>query len=157
VRKYTESDLYDLEKLLIELGTGEAAVTILSEGGVPTPVVQTRLRAPRSSMAMVSGIEEAAQASSLWAKYGTRLEEESAAEQLAKRIEQTPGPEPPSRDREPAQPTRRHTAGERIGAIRLRIPDVPPGQGAATLGRPRRVHRNCGWWREPTPPPALPR
>jgi hypothetical protein len=63
-------------------------------------------------MTMVSGIEEAAQASSLWAKYGTRLEEESAAEQLRKRIEQTPGPEPPSRDREPAQPTSSHRRRE---------------------------------------------
>src|SRR4051794_24347705 len=104
VRTYPKSDYYDLEKLLTELGTGEAAVTILSERGVPTPVVQTRLRAPRSNMTMVSGIEEAAQASSLWAKYGTRLEKESAAEQLAKRIEQSPEPAPPSRDREPAQP-----------------------------------------------------
>jgi DNA helicase HerA-like ATPase len=112
VRTYPKSDFYDLEKLLIELGTGEAAVTILSERGVPTPVVQTRLRAPRSSMTMVSGIEEAAQASRLWAKYGTRLEEESAAEQLRKRIEQTPGPEPPSRDREPAQPTSSHRRRE---------------------------------------------
>ena len=50
VRTYPTSDFYDLEALLKELGTGEAAVTILSERGVPTPVVHTRLRAPRSSM-----------------------------------------------------------------------------------------------------------
>ena len=40
-----------------EVGTGEAVVTILSEKGVPTPVVHTRLRAPRSSMtASSSGV-----------------------------------------------------------------------------------------------------
>ena len=93
VRTYPTSDFYDLESLLKELGTGEAAVTILSERGVPTPVVHTRLRAPRSSMTTATGIDEAAKASPLYAKYGTRLEKESAAEQLAKRVEQAPEPE----------------------------------------------------------------
>ncbi|MFL5172537.1 MAG: helicase HerA-like domain-containing protein [Microvirga sp.] len=92
VRTYPTSDFYDLESLLKELGTGEAAVTILSERGVPTPVVQTRLRAPRSSMTTAAGVGEAAKGSPLYAKYGTRLEKESAAEQLAKRIEQSPEP-----------------------------------------------------------------
>jgi DNA helicase HerA-like ATPase len=92
VRTYPTSDFYDLESLLEELGTGEAAVTILSERGVPTPVVQTRLRAPRSSMTTAAGVGEAAKGSPLYAKYGTRLEKESAAEQLAKRIEQSPEP-----------------------------------------------------------------
>jgi DNA helicase HerA-like ATPase len=90
VRTYPRSDFYDLEKLLTELGTGEAAVTILSERGVPTPVVHTRLVAPRSSMAEWGGIDGAARASSLWAKYGTRLERESAAEALAQRARQAP-------------------------------------------------------------------
>jgi len=94
VRTYPKSDFYDLEKLLTEVGIGEAAVTILSERGVPTPVVHTRLRAPRSSMTESSGVATAAKASSLWAKYGTRLEKESAAEQLAKRVEAAPAPEP---------------------------------------------------------------
>jgi DNA double-strand break repair helicase HerA and related ATPase len=47
VRTYPKSELYDLEQLLTSLGTGEAAVTVLSERGVPTPVVHTRLRAGR--------------------------------------------------------------------------------------------------------------
>jgi len=93
VRTYPTSDFYDLESLLKELGTGEAAVTILSERGVPTPVVHTRLRAPRSSMTTATGVDEAAKASPLYAKYGARLEKESAAEQLAKRAEQAPAPE----------------------------------------------------------------
>jgi uncharacterized protein len=92
VRTYPKSDYYDLEKLLTEVGIGEAAVTILSERGVPTPVVHTRLRAPRSSMKASSGVADAAKASPLWATYGTRLENESAAEQLAKRVETAPEP-----------------------------------------------------------------
>ena len=37
---------YDLERMLQELGTGEAIVTVMSEKGAPTPVAWTRLRAP---------------------------------------------------------------------------------------------------------------
>ena len=90
VRTYPTSDFYDLGKLLTEVGTGEAVVTILSEKGVPTPVVHTRLRAPRSSMTESSSIAQVAKASALYTKYGTRLERESAAEQLAKRVEAAP-------------------------------------------------------------------
>ena len=56
VRTYPTSEFYDLGKLLTEVGTGEAVVTILSEKGVPTPVVHTRLRAPRSSMTASSNV-----------------------------------------------------------------------------------------------------
>ena len=51
------------DALLKELGTGEAAVTILSERGVPTPFVHTRLRAPRSSMTTAAGIADSAKGS----------------------------------------------------------------------------------------------
>jgi hypothetical protein len=42
---------YDLEKVLTEMGIGEAVITVLSERGAPTPVAWTRLRAPQSLMA----------------------------------------------------------------------------------------------------------
>jgi len=103
VRTYPKSDLYDLEELLTTLGTGEAAVTILSERGVPTPVVHTRLLAPRSSMKQSDGVDAAANASPLAAKYGTRLENESAAEQLAKRVEQAPEPAPEEEKKPPLE------------------------------------------------------
>ena len=51
VSTYPRSDFYDLETLLTSMGTGEAAVTLLSESGVPTPVAHTRLVAPASRMA----------------------------------------------------------------------------------------------------------
>src|SRR5215217_6340778 len=69
VRTYPTSAFYDLEELLTQLGIGEAAVTLLSERGVPTPVVQTRLQAPRSSMAPAAGLEARASASPLFGKY----------------------------------------------------------------------------------------
>ena len=83
VRTFPKSDAYDLEELLTQLGTGEAAVTILSESGVPTPVVHTRMRAPLSRMGPADDVAGAATASPLFAKYGTRLDSQSAREMLA--------------------------------------------------------------------------
>jgi uncharacterized protein len=94
IRTYPTSDFYDLELLLTSLGIGEAAVTLLDERGVPTPVVHTRLRAPRSSMEPAPNVDATAKASPLWAKYGTRLERETASEVLAERVERAADAEP---------------------------------------------------------------
>jgi DNA helicase HerA-like ATPase len=50
VRTFPFTDFYDVEKLLTSLGIGEAAVTVLSPRGIPTPLAATRLLAPDSSM-----------------------------------------------------------------------------------------------------------
>jgi DNA helicase HerA-like ATPase len=106
VSTYPKSDYYDVASLLTQLGIGEAAVTILSESGVPTPVVQTRIRPPLSRMAPADDVAGAALASPLQAKYGARIDSRSARELLAARIQQAsrPAPErqPPHRPRQPA-------------------------------------------------------
>src|SRR3712207_5970227 len=95
VSTYPRSELYDVATLLTSVGTGEAAVTLLSESGVPTPVVHTRLRAPSSRMAPADDVDAAAKASPLWAKYGEATDPESARELLAGRLaEPEPEPEP---------------------------------------------------------------
>jgi DNA helicase HerA-like ATPase len=94
VSTYPKSDFYDLTELLPSLGIGEAAVTILSDEGVPTPVVRTKLRAPASRMGPADDVAAAAQASSLHAKYGTRTDSESAREKLAARLEAADQPRP---------------------------------------------------------------
>jgi uncharacterized protein len=111
VRTYPKSEFYDLEQLLTQLGIGEAAVTLLSEKGVPTPVVHTRMLAPASKMEPASSLAAAAQASPLQAKYGTRVDRESASELLAARVEQAAeAAEPePERVRVP-RPARRKAA-----------------------------------------------
>ena len=86
VSTFPTSDFYDLEELLPQLGIGEAAVTILSESGVPTPVVHTRLVPPMSRMAPADGVEAAAQASPLYGNYAERVDSQSAREQLAARM-----------------------------------------------------------------------
>jgi uncharacterized protein len=88
VTTYPNTDDYDLEEDLTQLGTGEAMVTILSERGAPTPVVWTRLRPPRSLMAAIGpdAIECAARDSSLWSTYAEEVDRESARELLGARM-----------------------------------------------------------------------
>ncbi|MDR8409534.1 DUF853 domain-containing protein [Nonomuraea sp. 3-1Str] len=103
---------YDLERLLTELGIGEAVVTVLSETGAPTPVAWTRLRAPRTLMAPSSPdvIANVIAASPLQQKYGTAIDRQSAYEILAAKL----APERPAET--PAAPsgqTRREPEGQR--------------------------------------------
>ncbi|MEA2284848.1 MAG: double-strand break repair helicase HerA and related ATPase [Solirubrobacteraceae bacterium] len=93
VSTYPRSEFYDLETLLTSMGIGEAAVTLLSESGVPTPVAHTRLVAPASRMAPADDLEGAARSSPLWSHYGERTDPQSAREMLAGRLA-TAGGEP---------------------------------------------------------------
>ena len=102
VSTFPKSAFYDMETLLTGMGIGEAAVTILSETGVPTPVVHTRITPPASRMGPAD-VEAKAKASPLWAKYGTRVDNQSAREILAARMAQ---PAEEAEGSEPAQPVR---------------------------------------------------
>ncbi|TAL13371.1 MAG: DUF853 family protein, partial [Frankiales bacterium] len=102
VGTFPESEVYDLTELLTSMGIGEAAVTILSERGAPTPVAWTMLRPPTASMSpldpevmasMVAGSE-------LSAEYSTVLDRESAYEMLA--AEHAPEPEEAAAEQPPA-------------------------------------------------------
>jgi uncharacterized protein len=117
---YPTSEFYDVEELLTQMGIGEAAVTILSEDGVPTPVVHTRLRSPASRMGPADDVEGAAKASPLFAKYGTRTDAESAREKLAARMEEPDEPEPAAkaprrRKREPEAATAKTGGDDALG------------------------------------------
>ncbi|MEV0031551.1 helicase HerA-like domain-containing protein [Nocardia sp. NPDC050793] len=84
VRTYPKTTVYDLEKALTSLGTGEAMVTVLSEQGAPTPVAWTRIQPPRSLMDTIGtdAIKSSALSSALATKYGRTLDRESAYELL---------------------------------------------------------------------------
>jgi DNA double-strand break repair helicase HerA and related ATPase len=130
VSTYPRSDLYDVETLLTSVGIGEAAVTLLSEKGIPTPVVHARLLGPSSSMEPAPDVDAAAKASPLWAKYGERVDAESAREVLAGRMA---GPQQPV----PAEPDLRAPM-EHVPLPR-RQPDAreapaPRGSGADAIG-----------------------
>ncbi|HSN42838.1 MAG TPA: helicase HerA-like domain-containing protein, partial [Propionibacteriaceae bacterium] len=80
---------YELAETLQSLGIGEAIVTVMDPDGAPTPVAWTRMRAPQSLMAPTPAHQLAAgvQGSVLMGKYGTRLDRDSAREQLARKLE----------------------------------------------------------------------
>jgi uncharacterized protein len=88
VTTYPDTDDYDLEEALTQLGTGEAMVTILSERGAPTPVVWTRMLPPVSLMAAVptEEVDAAAKAAPQWTTYATEVDRESAREILAAKM-----------------------------------------------------------------------
>lgn len=114
VKTYPKSSFYDVSELLTSVGTGEAAITILTAKGTPTPVVHSRLLAPSSSMAPTGDVDGLAKASPLFAKYGVRVESESAREVLAARVDAATGA--PSDPVEPAgsptpPPARKGKAG----------------------------------------------
>lgn len=88
VRTYPDSG-YDLERVLQELGTGEAIITVMSERGAPTPVAWTRMFAPRASMSPIAAeaMAAAVAASPLFSTYGTPIDRESAREILGARMQ----------------------------------------------------------------------
>ncbi|MCJ1707632.1 helicase HerA-like domain-containing protein [Microbacterium sp. VKM Ac-2923] len=88
VRTYPDSG-YDLERVLQELGTGEAIITVMSERGAPTPVAWTRMFAPRASMSPITAeaMAAAVTASPLFSTYGTAIDRESAREILGARMQ----------------------------------------------------------------------
>lgn len=87
---YPLSDYYQIDDLLTTLGIGEAAVTVLSEKGIPTPLAATLLCAPRSRMDILTPqeIDELMSTSKIAAKYNEVIDRESALEILNKKIEE---------------------------------------------------------------------
>lgn len=90
-QNYPETDFYDVEQLITELGIGEAFVTALSEKGNPTPLAHTYLRAPKSRMGVLEQSEIDTfineDESGLIGKYLNDVDPESAAEKLKAKME----------------------------------------------------------------------
>ncbi|HHW82471.1 MAG TPA: DUF853 family protein [Actinomycetales bacterium] len=89
VKTYPRTD-YDLAELLTSLGTGEAIVTVLDAKGVPTPVVPTRLWAPRAEMgpAAAEVVARVRADSPLAARYTEPVDDPNTAyEMLTERLE----------------------------------------------------------------------
>jgi DNA helicase HerA-like ATPase len=85
---FPESEFYNVEDKLTAMGIGEALVTVLNEKGIPTPLVQTMLRAPQSRMDILSKdeINDIVSSSKLVAEYNKEINRESAAEILSEKI-----------------------------------------------------------------------
>ena len=87
---YPMSEFYKIEDLLTSLGIGEAAVSVLSEKGYPTPLVATLVNAPRSRMDVLTPaeIDEITGESQLIKKYNEVIDRESAFEILTAKLKE---------------------------------------------------------------------
>ena len=87
-QNYPETDYYDVDQLLTELGIGEALVTALNEKGIPTPLAHCLLRAPQSRMDVLSDreINDILRESTMINKYNEVIDRESAHEILSDKI-----------------------------------------------------------------------
>ncbi|MDV7188251.1 helicase HerA-like domain-containing protein [Lutibacter sp. TH_r2] len=87
---YPDSEYYDVDETLTQLGIGEAFVSALNEKGIPTPLAATMMRAPMSRMDVLSPTELKSQIenSRLYYKYNETIDRESAYEILNDKIEQ---------------------------------------------------------------------
>lgn len=88
-QNFPESDFYEVDELLTQLGIGEALITVLNEKGIPTPLVHTMMRAPQSRMDILTNkeIDHLVSQSSLIRKYNQEIDRESAYEILQAKIE----------------------------------------------------------------------
>jgi DNA helicase HerA-like ATPase len=88
---YPLSDYYNTEELLTQLGIGEAAVTVLNEKGIPTPLAHTLLCSPASRMDILTTEElnNHVAHSALIKKYNDTIDRESAYEILSNKIKTT--------------------------------------------------------------------
>lgn len=85
---YPLSEFYKTDELLTSLGIGEAAVTLLNEKGIPTPLAAVHLCAPASRMDILSDteIDEIIKKSKLVPKYNETIDRESAYEILDRKL-----------------------------------------------------------------------
>ncbi|TKR33596.1 DUF853 family protein [Luteimonas gilva] len=94
----------DVAQTISKLGTGEALVSTLQDKGVPMPVERTLIAPPRCRMGAITEAERAQvrAGSPVGQKYDQRVNRESAAETLAKKVEtaSAQAKAPPARTRE---------------------------------------------------------
>ncbi|HSW61759.1 MAG TPA: DUF853 domain-containing protein [Dissulfurispiraceae bacterium] len=109
---FRQNPALDAEKVISELGVGEALVSVLDEKGSPTVVERAFICPPRSRMAPLSDEERAGvlSASAVAGHYEKTLDRESAYEQLKGRA--ASGDSSPSGTKE-----EKSQAGELMGAL----------------------------------------
>ena len=86
---YPETEFYDTDELITQLGIGEALVTMLNEKGIPTPLVHCMIRPPQSRMDILTEaeIDDVVSRSKIGAKYNKVVDSESAYEILNQKLD----------------------------------------------------------------------
>jgi DNA helicase HerA-like ATPase len=86
---YPDSEYYDVDEVLTQMGIGEAFVSVLNEKGIPTPLACTMMRAPMSRMDVLTDneLKQLISSSRIYHKYNEVIDSESAYEILNEKIE----------------------------------------------------------------------
>lgn len=86
---YPETEFYQVDELLTQVGIGEALITMLNEKGIPTPLVHCMLRPPQSRMDVLSDseIDNIVSDSKIARIYNEEIDSDSAYEILNKKLE----------------------------------------------------------------------
>jgi hypothetical protein len=86
---YPDSEYYDVDEVLTQMGIGEAFVSVLNEKGIPTPLACTMMRAPMSRMDILTDneLKQLIGSSRIYYKYNELIDRESAYEILTEKIE----------------------------------------------------------------------
>jgi hypothetical protein len=87
---YPETEYYDTDQLITQLGIGEAFVTLLNEKGIPAPLVHTLIIPPSSRMDILTDSEIASlvRDSDLAPRYARSIDSESAYEMLTEKMQE---------------------------------------------------------------------
>lgn len=103
---YPETTFYKTDELITQLGIGEALVTLLNEKGIPTPLAHTMMCTPRSRMDVLTEneIDTIVSNSKLAAKYNQIIDEPSAYEMLAAKLNDAAAPKTEEATKKSAQP-----------------------------------------------------
>ena len=143
VTTFPKSEFYDLEELLTPLGIGEAAVTMLSERACRRRSCTRGCGRRRRAWARPTTSTAAAKASPLFAKYGTRVDAESAREKLAARLAQAEEPTPEPKPRPSPSPERPRKAPRRSGGPDAIGDSSGPGRARNSERRPCGACSEC--------------
>jgi DNA helicase HerA-like ATPase len=109
---YPDSEYYDVDQTLTQLGIGEAFVSALDEKGRPTPLAATMMRAPMSRMDVLTDkeLKDLLDNSRLFYKYNELIDRESAYELLGEKIEKINKKSEAEAKKEKASKTRRSSS-----------------------------------------------
>lgn len=86
---YPDTEFYDTDELITQLGIGEALITMLNEKGIPTPLAHVMLNPPRTRMDVLTPQEigSVVAGSRISSKYNQVVDSESAYEILNSKLE----------------------------------------------------------------------
>ena len=131
-KSFRQNPKIDTEKVIGELGIGEALVSVLDKSGVPIPVDRAFVYPPHSSLPPLPAADVQAEirSSPMFGKYEAMINRHSAAEELSERQKEIEAekPEPPVRTQAKPKPASTSTGrkrktkdvGDVVGTIAVR-------------------------------------